>query len=663
MIKRGDEMKLKSKMLLWIGTPFVIIFVAMAAFSYWKASSMIEEATEREMRALSKYHAEEVNRMVTGPMGILEGIGRVWSTNIPTNERFLETAKDFTARPDIDSLYMGFPRETNRPFLYSEEGIVPLNEFDATSRPWYKLAESKDGVQLNEVSTNERTGKPTLALSRAIRHEGQLLAVMGLETNFTDIQNIVAKIKIREHGAAFLLDEQGRFIYHSALGVNDNVHAQGEEDARRLLSKEPIFFTNTYAGVENYYAVHPVGTTGWSLVLFVPKEEVLADVNNLKWTMIIGLIISLALIGVLLYKIADSIAGPLEEMAGAAQEVAKGNLSIVPPQLDRDDEIGQLHNSLLTMVKNLRELIQKTAQTSEHLASASEQLTASADQSAQGAQSAAEAIVRITGSTIEQNEVVDQSFKTVDDITHAINDITAGISDVSSATHRAEKATVEGQQGLSVAVKGMDVLNQSAKDVSEAVTALYESSKRISEIVEMITEIAGQTDLLALNAAIEAARAGEQGRGFAVVAEEVRKLAEQSENAAQEITGLITENANRIEDTFKVMQKQKEHVGEGVKQVNQAGEQFDRIAGVVNELTEKVDAILKSAEGIKEGSTRMVSSVESVQKVSNAVHSEAENVSAVSEEQAASMQEIAASSQTLAQLAQDLQRIVGGFKL
>ena len=656
-------MKLKSKMLLWIGTPLVVIFTAMAVFSYWEASDMIEKATEREMRALSEFHAEEVNSMVEGPKGILEGVGRVWSTNIPTDERFLETAKDFTARPDIDSIYMGFPRETNRPFLYSEEGIVPLNEFDATSRPWYKLAESKEGVQLNEVSTNERTGKPTLALTRAIRHEGRLLAVMGLETNFSDIQNIVAKIKIREHGAAFLLDEQGRFIYHSSLGLNDNVHAQGEEDARRLLSKEPIFFTNTYAGVENYYAVHPVGTTGWSLVLFVPKDEVLADVNNLKWAMIVGLIVSLALIGGLLYKISDSIAGPLENMAGAAQEVAKGNLGIVPPQMDRDDEIGQLHNSLLTMVKNLRELIQKTAQTSEQLAAASEELTASADQSAQGAQSAAEAIVKITGSTVEQNEVVDQSFKTVDGITHAINDITKGISDVSAATHRAETATVEGQQGLGIAVKGMDVLNQSAQDVSDAVTALYESSKRISEIVEMITEIAGQTNLLALNAAIEAARAGEQGRGFAVVAEEVRKLAEQSETAAQEITGLITENANRIEDTFKVMQEQKERVGEGVKQVNQAGEQFDRIAGVVSELTEKVDAILKSTEGIKAGSENMMNSVEAVQKVSNAVHTEAENVSAVSEEQAASMQEIAASSQTLAQLAQDLQRIVGGFKL
>ena len=653
-------MKLKSKMLLWIGTPLIIIFLAMAGFTYWEASAMIEQATEREMRARSAYHAEEISRMVEEPKGILDGLGQVWTTKLPSDEAFVETAANFGARSDIDGIYLA---SVGHDFLYSNEQIVPQAEFDPTSRGWYKLAKQNTGVQISDVYINKFHNTKVVALSRELRTSDGGAAVLGMDIPFADIEKTVLSLKVGEHGGAFLLDAAGRFIAHPVLTMEDNVHAQGEEDARRLLSKEPIFFTNTWQGIENYYVVHPVGNTGWSLVLFVPKDEVLGDVNTLKWAMLTVALVSLLLLGGLLYKIAYSIAGPLENMATAAQEVAKGNLAIVPPQLDRDDEIGQLHNALLKMVKNLRELIQKTAQTSEQLAAASQELTASADQSAQGAQSAAEAIVKITGSTVEQNEVVDQSFKTVDGITHAINEITAGISDVSAATHRAETATVEGQQGLSVAVKGMSILDQSAKDVSDAVTALYESSKRISEIVEMITEIAGQTNLLALNAAIEAARAGEQGRGFAVVAEEVRKLAEQSETAAQEITGLITENANRIEDTFKVMQQQKEHVGEGVKQVNQAGEQFDRIAGVVSELTEKVDAILKSTEGIKAGSERMVSSVEAVQKVSNAVHSEAENVSAVSEQQAASMQEIAASSQTLAQLAQDLQRIVGGFKL
>ena len=653
-------MKLQSKMLLWIGGPFIVIFIAMAAFSYWEASRMIESATQREMKALAEYHAEEINTVVERQRGILEGLGQVWSTALPSDDSFIAAARDFGARADIDGIYLGIPGSD---FLYGHERIVPKEEFDPTTRPWYKIALQHDGVQISRVFVNAFHNRKVVALSRALNLTDGTEAVLGMDVPFSIIEEKISVFKIRESGAAFLLDSEGRFIYHSALTMDNNVHEQGEEAAKRFLSKEPLFFESNYQDVDYYYAVHPVGNTGWSLVLFVPKEEVLADVNALKWTMIAGLLLSLALLSGLLYVIARSIAGPLGNMAAAASEVAKGNLGIVPPEMNREDEIGELHNAFLAMVKGLRELIQSAAQTAEQLAAASEQLTASADQSAQGAQHAAEAIVKITGSTIEQREVVDESFQTVDRITHAINDITDGITDVSAATERAQTATIEGQQGLSVAVKGMDVLNQSARDVGDAVTALYESSKRISEIVEMITEIAGQTNLLALNAAIEAARAGEQGRGFAVVAEEVRKLAEQSETAAQEITGLITENANRIESTFKVMQEQKERVGEGVTQVNMAGEQFNRIAGVVEELSHKVDAILKSTEGIKAGSERMFTSVESVQKVSNAVSSEAENVSAVSEQQAASMQEIAAASQTLAQLAQDLQRLVGRFQL
>ena len=480
---------------------------------------------------------------------------------------------------------------------------------------------------------------------------------------FSVIEDKILSLRIGEHGEAFLLDDQGRFISHAHLTINDNIHAQGEAKANRFLSKTPNFFEDDYMGTNYYYAVHPVEGTGWNIVLFVPEAEVLADVAHLKWLMLIGSIVSLVLLGSILFMTAQSIAGPIENVNKLAAEVAQGNLAIELHPTDRKDEIGGLHNSFCTMAEGLKKLIATTVETAQQLAAASEELTASADQSAQGAQHTAQAITKITGDTMEQDTVVNESMETVDGITNAMNEITGSIDDVSAAAQRVETATTEGQQGLNVAVRGMEVLDESAKGVADAVTALYDSSKRISEIVEMISSIAGQTNLLALNAAIEAARAGEQGRGFAVVAEEVRKLAEQSATSSQEITTLITDNANRIENTFKVMQEQKERVSEGVAQVNQASEKFDRIAAVVKELAARIDTIHQSTEGIKTGSERMVGSVEAIKKVSASVHSEAENVAAVSEEQAASMEEIASASQTLAQMAQDLQKGVGRFRV
>lgn len=647
-------------MLVWIGTPVVVIFIAMSLFVYWEASRMIETATQREMQAQAAFYAEEIHRVVDGQKGVLEGATQAWSEQTPTGETFLPVAKEFAERPEIDAFFIGYPDGL---FVDSREGIVPKSEFDATTRDWYKSAVQHSGVQISEVYEDKFQKIKVVTLSEAMKRGGALQGVVAFDVLFADVEKRLAEIKIRDTGAAVLIDKAGRFLYHSSLTLDDNIRSQMGSAADRFLGTEPVFFKADYQNVEKYYVVHPIGDTGWNLILAVPKDEVFADVDRLKWALIGGSGLSLAVLGILLFMTAQSIARPIEKVNAVAAEVAQGNLSVDIRPTDRQDEIGSLHNSFCTMAAGLKKLIATTVETAQQLAAASEELTASADQSAQGAQHTAQAITKITGDTMGQDTVVDESLKTVDGITNAMNDITGSIADVSAAAQRVETATTEGQQGLNVAVHGMEVLDERSKSVADAVTALYDSSKRISEIMEMISSIAGQTNLLALNAAIEAARAGEQGRGFAVVAEEVRKLAEQSGNSSQEITSLITDNANRIENTFKVMQEQKEQVAEGVAQVKQASEKFDRIAAVVKELTVKIDTIYKSTEGIKTGSERMVGSVEAIKKVSGSVHSEAENVAAVSEEQAASMEEIASASQTLAQLAQDLQKGVGRFRV
>ena len=433
--------------------------------------------------------------------------------------------------------------------------------------------------------------------------------------------------------------------------------------AARFTSDEAQAFEAEFQGVKKFFRSEPIGTTGWHIVIEMPFSEAFAAATRMSYAILGISLAALALLGGITYYFLTGMISPIEILSESMGFISKGDLTHKLPTSERVDEIGVLQNSSSAMLATLRKMVEDTVKAAEQVLASSETLTASSTQTANASQAAAEAVVDIAERAAEQSDIAEMA----NEVAHNMGAQTADIAKVVDASTKVadetEAATREGREALGKAVAGVENLATGAAKVGAAVQNLYDGSKNIAEMNELITSISGQTKLLALNAAIEAARAGENGRGFAVVAEEVRKLAEQSETAAQEITELITENANRIEDTFKVMQEQREHVGEGVKHVNQAGEQFDRIAGVVSELTEKVDAILKSTEGIKVGSEHMMSSVEAVQKVSNAVHTEAENVSAVSEEQAASMQEIAASSQTLAQLAQDLQRIVGGFKL
>ena len=263
--------------------------------------------------------------MVDEQRGVVEGLTQAWAGKVPTNEAFLAIAKDFSKREEVDSLYLGFPA---RDFISSRQGIVPRSSFDATSRGWYKAAAQHDGVQLSEIYVDAFQQVNVITLSKALKANGRLEGVFGVDLLFSNVEKKVASFKVRETGAAFLLDEAGRFICHSDLTINDNVHAQGEEAARRFLAKESSFFENTYMGTAYYYAVHPVGSTGWNLVLFVPQAEVLAEISDLKLAMAGGSVVALALLGVLLFMMAQSIAGPIENVNRVAMEVAKGNLSI-----------------------------------------------------------------------------------------------------------------------------------------------------------------------------------------------------------------------------------------------------------------------------------------------------------------------------------------------
>ena len=168
---------------------------------------------------------------------------------------------------------------------------------------------------------------------------------------------------------------------------------------------------------------------------------------------------------------------------------------------------------------------------------------------------------------------------------------------------------------------------------------------------------------MALNAAIEAARAGEQGRGFAVVAEEVRKLAEQSQEAAKKIAELISDIQVDTERAVVAMQTGTKEVKTGAEVVNLAGGAFREIANLVVQVADQVETSSKAMDKMVAESQRIVTASEQINQISSKSAGEAQSVSAATEEQLASMEEIASSSQALAQLAQDLQQEVAKFKV
>ena len=209
----------------------------------------------------------------------------------------------------------------------------------------------------------------------------------------------------------------------------------------------------------------------------------------------------------------------------------------------------------------------------------------------------------------------------------------------------------------------MNSIAQTVQQTGEIVGKLGERSKEIGNIVEIISNISGQTNLLALNAAIEAARAGEHGRGFAVVAEEVRKLAEESQNASQKISDLIQSIQAETSQAVASMEEGRREAEKGKENVTATGESFSEILSMIGDVKKASLAVSERVLQLREDMNTIVDGMGEVDTSAKGIGSESQNVSAATEEQAAGMEEIASSSRSLANMANDLQTETDKFKV
>jgi methyl-accepting chemotaxis protein len=389
-----------------------------------------------------------------------------------------------------------------------------------------------------------------------------------------------------------------------------------------------------------------------------------------KRTLVIVLAIAILLAAVVAWLISRSVSGPASRLVErmrrlSAEDVtalragvdafARGDLTVTAetttPAIDEitGDELGQLSTSF-------NEIRAELGATVEAYNTSRAQLTALIGRVTKASQ-------RMSAASQQMASTSEEAGRAVSEIANAVGDVAQGaerqVQMVSEARASAEQTAEAAANAREVAQRGVEsageadgamrAVRESSEAVSAAMRELAGKSEQIGGIVETITGIAGQTNLLALNAAIEAARAGEQGRGFAVVAEEVRKLAEESQRAAQSIAGLVAEIQAETRNATDVVDEGTRRTEGGVATVEQAREAFLAIGQAVEDMTVRIEQIAFAT-----------GEVASVAEQSSA---SAEQVSASTQQTSASTQEIAATAQEFARTAEELDQLVAGFRL
>ena len=347
---------------------------------------------------------------------------------------------------------------------------------------------------------------------------------------------------------------------------------------------------------------------------------------------------------------------PLQQMIAFCGRLSNGDFRVQEDrELLRGDEFGEMVNVLIQMRKSINN-------STEQIAASSEELTASAAQSAQASTQSAVSVADAAKAVDRQETAVNECHRSVEQVEQSVTRIRQEATQAAERSAAAASQAGEGSETVDASVSQIKSVESIVTASAEMVDKLGVRSQEIGQIVETISGIAGQTNLLALNAAIEAARAGEHGRGFAVVAEEVRKLAEQSQTAAQQIAELIHGIQQDTTTAVGSMNEGREAVASGAQSVEGLREVFGKISSLVKNVSEQMDVMMEGIQAVTESAGVVTQSINNIEKQGSKVAEEMQAVSATTEEQSASAEEIASASDALAKLAQDQQLSLQRFK-
>ncbi len=557
-------------------------------------------------------------------------------------------------------------------------------------RDYFKKVSDIKKPYVSDVFVSRLTKNPAVALAVPVVRNGQLIGILAGVYSLDSLTTIVKTVKYREKGYGFIVDDNGAYLAHPTRpdqvgNVNMRTGEMSAELQKKLGSnvkldptliakfkevadkgvRTQVSYKST-AGINQAGSINPIQLAGgqrWVMILTTTAEDATSEASALT-RIILGLSLASLLLALLIsYLLSGSFVKPIVRVASVVQDIAQGNLKEVKKTINDKSEFGQLSDNVILMNQNLRELVKQIQSQAQQVAAASEELTASADESANAATHVAEASVDVTTQVQKQLRSVGDAAAVVSEISASIEEVSATVQSIVVSSDATATMAQSGSKDVSSAVNEIKNIEIASNRTGQLVGKLGERSKEIGLFVATISGIAGQTNLLALNAAIEAARAGEQGRGFAVVAEEVRKLAEQSAEAAKQISSLINEIQRDTDEAVKGVNEAGALVKHGTDVVSNAGATFNAIVDKVLEVSEQIRQTAQAIDQVANGSQRIVASVEEIDSAAKKSAGQAENISAAAEQQSAGMEEIASSSRALAQLAQEMNLAISKFRI
>ena len=661
-------MKLKNKMLFLIGIPIFLVIIILTAVSYTYSRSLLISESRETMLAYTQKYASDIETIILSKKTYVDVSAANVSKRQERGALLLDNITDMAKQiTGIADFYVAFDDKT----YLSGLGLVPDASFDPTSRAWYKAVMGTDKTYVSDPYV-AFTGKLVMAISHGVSYNGKAVGVLGADIAMDEFQDLIKSIKYGEYGKAFLVNKSGKYIIDDKYTLDDNVskveNGQLAELANKISSGQLDFLSAKVEGVSRFYAVCPIKDSDWVVVLEAPESEVISASTDLAFFMLIIGIVSILLLLVIIYLIANSVSKPIIRLSECIQGMVEYDftLSDTSPSViysKNKDEIGIISRALITVKQTIQGIMTQITDIANQVSASSEELTASSEHSADISKTLTNTVEEISKGVVMQAEDMQKGAEAMQVMDNAL---TSNESIIKSLNSTIEEVSSAKEQGLTTILKLINAtkeLGTSSQNVHDVILDTNERALQISTASNMIKSISDQTNLLALNAAIEAARAGEAGKGFAVVAEEIRKLAEQSNQFTEEIQEIVQGLTAKVSETVDIMEVVGNTVAEQNNKVNETQEIFNLISSELDKNMSEMNNLNSSVKKLEVTKESLVGIIENLSALSEENAAAAQESSEALNSQLYSSQEVASASASLSELAQNMIEMINKFKI
>ncbi|QSS99656.1 methyl-accepting chemotaxis protein [Pontibacillus sp. ALD_SL1] len=668
--KKARKFKLntvKSKMIVVMSLLAIIPLLTLGIVSIMKTEAIIKN----EVKESSLQVVREVDNGLTNLFEGIEGQMNLLASNINFTDYYsnennstyasylLQGTRD--TREDYKHVY--FATDRGDLLMAPKEASSSLpDDFDPTSRPWYKNAVGQQGeLIIGEPYQDESTGNTIVTLSKSVEKEGKVAGVIGIDINLTDIAKMTNDIVIGHEGYVVLVGNNGQLITHpdtSLIGsdtlkeigiwahLSQNVEGTKEYTYNEE-HKASVFTTNE--------------VTGWKVLSTLENSEFAQRTSSIKTITLVMCIVFVIIALLTAWIVSQKISKNINKVRSSFNQAAEGDLT-TRVSLKANDEFKDLEHSFNEMMDDLSSALSSVESSSNTTLETATYLSTITTETSASITQVASAIGDVAEGASSQAENSQKSSEEMSELSNQLDQIAEATEEMNQvSTHSADLGT-SGLKQVEILTQKSQETKDSSQTVGSIVEEIDSNMQEINAFVTTISNITEQTNLLALNASIEAARAGEHGKGFAVVAEEVRKLAEESKASANQVTSIIEKIQTVVDQAVQAVGETNGIVEDQEDAVKQTKTIFSDIVTALNGVATQARTVKESVVISQENKEAVLGEIQNISALSQQTASSSEEVSASSEEISATMEEFAKHATGLQDLSQHLDQEMKKFK-